>query len=136
MAPADRQRLLSLARAQYCTTFSEFQPAAVQVEGLRAVLADARRAGIATALFVMPEAKGFQAFYAPGNSPTSMGSWSAGLREGVPLINARDWVPDDGFVDGHHLLADGAALFTDRFGREAVQPLLGGLSDAMARAGR
>jgi hypothetical protein len=42
----------------------------------------------------------------------------------VPLIDARDWVDDDGFWDGHHMLPAGAAQFTHRFEREALQPLV------------
>ena len=40
------------------------------------------------------------------------------------MIDAREWVPDVGFSDGHHLLPAGATTFTDRLGREALIPLL------------
>lgn len=120
-----RDRLLAQAHAQYHTTFGAFRASAVQVEALRAILADARSASIPTALLVTPESRAFQAFYAPGQV-ADFDAFLAALAddEGVPLINARDWTPEDGFWDGHHLLAGGAAVFTDRFGREALQPLL------------
>ena len=42
-------------------------------------------------------------------------------------FDARAWVPDEaGFTDGHHLLPAGALRFSERFGREAVGPLLRG----------
>ena len=44
----------------------------------------------------------------------------------MPVIDARRWVADDGFADAHHLLPGGAADFTNRFGREVLQPLLEG----------
>ena len=39
---------------------------------------------------------------------------------GVPWTDARTWVADEYFVDGHHLLADGAAAFSERFGRDVL----------------
>jgi hypothetical protein len=44
----------------------------------------------------------------------------------VPLIDARLWVDDAGFYDGHHTTRRGAFLFTDRFAREALAPHLPG----------
>jgi hypothetical protein len=46
---------------------------------------------------------------------------------GLPVIDARDWVDDDGFWDGHHLTAPGARRFTERLGREGM-PLMPGAS--------
>lgn len=122
---ADRQRLLAAAYAQYRTTFGDFHPATASVEGLQTILNEARSAGIPTALFVLPEAKEFQAFYAPGHIPAFDAFLAEFARQqGVALVNARDWVPDHGFLDGHHLLAEGAVAFTLRFEREALRPLL------------
>jgi hypothetical protein len=45
----------------------------------------------------------------------------------LPVIDARDWVDDDGFWDGHHLTAAGARRFTERLGREGM-PLVPGAS--------
>jgi hypothetical protein len=45
-------------------------------------------------------------------------------QQGVLYINARDWVPDDAFVESNHLLLKGAHIFTERFGREVLLPML------------
>ena len=37
---------------------------------------------------------------------------------GVPVIDARDWVADKDLWDTHHLLPEGAEVYTDRLGRE------------------
>ena len=33
----------------------------------------------------------------------------------VPMVDTHAWMADEAFSDGHHLLADGAAAFSDRF---------------------
>jgi len=49
-----------------------------------------------------------------------------------PVIDARAWVADDGFVDAHHLRLEGATIFSSRF-VEAALPLL---SNIKCGAGR
>jgi hypothetical protein len=45
---------------------------------------------------------------------------------GLPVIDAREWMGEEDFIDGHHLLPDGAAAFTRRFGAEALAPVFAG----------
>jgi hypothetical protein len=44
------------------------------------------------------------------------------LRAALPSgpIDARDWLPEAAFNDGHHTLVAGAEAFTDRLLREAA----------------
>ena len=42
----------------------------------------------------------------------------------VPVYDARSWVGDDGFHDSHHLAIIGANYYTERFGREVLEPEL------------
>jgi hypothetical protein len=84
-----------------------------------------RDGGIATALLWMPETAAYRSWY----TPDVLARLRAFLDEigrdyGAPLIDAREWVGDDGFSDGHHLTPAGAAVFTERFGREALLPAL------------
>jgi hypothetical protein len=44
----------------------------------------------------------------------------------VTVIDARDWVSDDDFIDMTHALPRAAGPFTERLGREAVLPLVAG----------
>jgi hypothetical protein len=41
----------------------------------------------------------------------------------VPHIDARDWLPDDHFIDAHHLFAVGACQFSQRLANELLGPL-------------
>jgi hypothetical protein len=81
-----------------------------------------QRERIAVVLFMPPENSGFRN-YAPDVAACQV----HGLRElagefGVPLLDGRTWVDDDGFNDGHHANDRGADQFTACFAREALVP--------------
>jgi hypothetical protein len=123
--PAARRRLTDAARRQYEDSLGEFRLAEGPARALDDLLDRCRREGIPAALVLMPESAEFRGFYAPGLH-AGLTDYLAGVsrEKGVPLIDAGSWVGDAGFWDGHHLLPEGAAEFTDRFGREALPPLL------------
>lgn len=107
---------------------TRFEPGKLQA--LRDLLDECRREGIPTAVVLMPEAAPFRALYAAGLN-RDLAELLEGLRREYGLrdvIDARTWVGDDGFYDGHHLRGDGACAFTERFGREALGPLLARLT--------
>ena len=91
---------------------------------VRQTVARCQAEGIGSAVVLMPEAGWFRELYR-GDADDRLRTYAARLgREcGVPVIDARDWCPDDEFRDGGHLIAAGAARFTARFGHEVV-PLL------------
>jgi hypothetical protein len=132
-APAtDRRRRLEMARAQYVSDNpagnGEARLAAGPARALRALLARCRDEGIPAALLLMPEGSEFQGFLpAPVRAGLDAFLIELARSERVPLIDARNWVEDAGFWDGHHLLPEGAVTFTRRLERE-VLPLLPELS--------
>jgi hypothetical protein len=73
----------------------------------------------------MPESVAFRGLY-PRAYSTPLDKLLRELEREVPVIDARGWVPDDGFRDGHHLNRTGAAIFTDRLAVEVIAPALGG----------
>src|SRR5204863_266374 len=70
-------------------------------------------------LVLMPEADDFRALYPPATRERLDG-FLRGL--GAECIDARTWVPQSEFTDGHHLLRGGAAIFSERLTREAIAP--------------
>ena len=52
---------------------------------------------------------------------------------GVGFIDARDWVDDAGFIDGTHLVPEGAVQYSSKLGL-ALEPLL--YPDRLAKSGR
>lgn len=103
-----------------CLAEGDVHPAAVAA--LRSIAALCREHRIALTLVIMPEGPSFRALY----SPRAEANWRAaidGLRAefGVPVVDAREWVGEDGFGDGHHLLPSGALEFSRRLADEAVR---------------
>ncbi len=92
---------------------------------LRTMLERCAQARIKAALVIMPETSEFRSWYQPATAQV-IDDYLARLscEHDVPLIDTRTWMSDDCFADCHHLLPHGAAAFTERFGREALQPLL------------
>jgi hypothetical protein len=43
---------------------------------------------------------------------------------GCGLVDARTWLPDAVFSDGHHMLRSGAETFSDRLAREVILSFL------------
>jgi hypothetical protein len=77
--------------------------------------------GIAVVLYVPAESSAFRN-YAPAVEEIQMSAVRQLAHElAVPLIDARTWVDDAHFYDGHHVTHAGAEEFTERFGREALQ---------------
>jgi hypothetical protein len=129
VTPEQRRQYTELALDQYADAIRGFTPAAEPVRALREVLQLAHREAIPVALVVMPEASLFRTRTCPEMHAAVTGLLTDLQRQyGLAVIDARDWVEDAGFWDGHHLLPEGAAAFTDRF-RGALAPLLQALPD-------
>jgi hypothetical protein len=125
LTPAERRRLTALALHQYRSTRGPLSPAAGPLRALRETVRLGRRHARRTALLLMPEGSAFRDLL----PPDARARLTALLRqlaaeEGAALVDARAWVEDEGFWDGHHLLPRGAAAFTRRLAREALPALL------------
>jgi hypothetical protein len=116
----DRHRTASaFAQRQYKDAFGDLRLAAGPALALEEMLILCRQKDVRVVLLLMPESSEFRGL----NSPS--------MREGIdefllalctrwdlPLVDAREWLPDDAFWDSHHLLPRGAKAFTDRFEQE------------------
>ncbi len=124
-APMDFAMLKRMAHSQYDACFRDFRLSAEQVRQLRQDIALCRKHGIKTELLLMPEGSEFRKLYTPEMS-TAIDGMLAAIHEEfhVPIVDARDWMDDDCFCDMHHLVAEGAQLFSARLAREALAPML------------
>ena len=129
--PEVRRRALDQARREYYATLQNFRLGKGPCEAMRELLQTCRREHIGVAFVWVPEGPVFRSWY----TPQAEARTRAFLKEcnrayGVPLIDAREWVPEEEFSDSHHLRPPGARRFTERLAREALPPLLHGLARA------
>lgn len=82
---------------------------------------------IGIVLMWLPEASQYRNGYTPAYRER-IRRWHARLTEetGVPIVDARTWVADDGFVEGHHTNPEGATVYTRRFEQEVLHRIAAG----------
>ncbi|HEY8502991.1 MAG TPA: DUF1574 family protein [Gemmataceae bacterium] len=126
VTPEEHRRGVERSRGEYAPVLADLTPGGVAARALEDSLRACRGAGVPAALVWMPEGTEFRQFYPPhvrGRLAEYLGRLSETY--GVPLIDARDWVADADFTDGHHLLRRGAERFSERLAREELLPRLG-----------
>jgi hypothetical protein len=112
-------------RREYGHYLDGFQLGGSSVSAMRELLDLCRQEGIPVTLILMPESSEFRSWYTP-ECWAQVEKYLAELQSeyAIPLVNARQWVADDAFVDGHHIYEDGATCFSERLGREVIGPML------------
>lgn len=101
----------AVSRDFYAGSLSRFHIDPERDADLRGLLGECAAAGVPVTVVLMPEAAEFRSWYAPA-ALRQLDAYLAGL--GVPLVDARTWLPDDQLPDGHHALRTGAEAFTRR----------------------
>lgn len=125
------RRGLERSRSEYKTMFADWKVTDVGDRAVRRILETCRQEKVSAALYVMPVATGHQEMYQPGDR-AELNDYLTGISQDyrVPVVDATEWNADHDFWDGHHLLADGATRFTQRFCHEFLDTFAAGLSDA------
>ncbi len=119
ISPADRQKAEAQARAEYANVLADLRPGGGATTALCEILELCRERGIRVKIVLMPEGSTFQSMY----SAQSLERLKAFLSPlGTPIVDARNWLTDDVFTDGHHMFRVGAEQFTDRLTREVILP--------------
>jgi hypothetical protein len=124
---AEIHKCMDWARAVYLPALQSFHLCKMSDRAVRESLSLCRRKHITVALIVTPEATEFQSWYPPGvRAEIDRYCEDLSTEYHIPVIDARNWLPDGDFFDGHHVLLPGARVFTDRLGQEVLQPWLSG----------
>jgi hypothetical protein len=92
---------------------------------VRETLETCRTEHVPVALVLLPEGRALRDCFPPG-SWEQVKSFLTNLSQhyAIPLIDARTWMQEKDFVDSEHLRGDSAGPFSERLGREALEPLL------------
>jgi hypothetical protein len=129
LTPQTRRAAVELARRQYARDLADYDLGGPSCEALRDLLALCKRRDIPVALLWMPESATFRDWYPPAaRAQIAAFMDEVSGRFDAPLVDARQWITDEDFADGHHLLPHGSAAFSERLAREALVPLLRGIS--------
>jgi hypothetical protein len=124
-SPDAEKIALENMRKDYSVRLQQFQLGGQACRGLLEVVELCQQENLPAALVLMPEGTAFRALYTPIVWRQIDGFLKdVAARAGIPILNAREWLPDSAFVDAHHLVQEGAEEFTTRFGRESVIPLV------------
>lgn len=114
---AERARMIAVCRDTYRPLFADYHVSPSADRALREAVAVAREHGAAVGFVYLPESNEFRSWYTPAAERQAREHLTAIGRDlAVPVINARDWMPDGMFVDGFHLTHTGAAEFTRKLG--------------------
>ena len=123
--PEYTDRYRRIAEETQKRVMDQVRPSAYTADVMRDILAFCRDHGIQAVLLLTPEDRLYLSWYGRGVEE-ALQSWLAEFRDefGVPVVDARRWVRDDGFSDPHHVNLKGAQVFTDRLAAEVIRPLV------------
>lgn len=110
-----RARLTELTVNQYRGAMAEPRLAAGKQQAIVDLLWTCRQERIEAVLVLLPESESFRKL----RVPEAAGQFELFLAQltdlfQTPLVDARPWLEEEYFFDGHHTLPEGAAIFTDR----------------------
>jgi hypothetical protein len=125
--PAEKQRRTQVIGASYAREMQSFAIQNGPDRATRDLISLCGRHNIPVVFLLSPESQEFQRCY-PAEALDKLRAYCRQLQQayGAPVIDARDWLADEEFADGHHPMLSGADTFTLRLGREVLQPLVQG----------
>jgi hypothetical protein len=122
-APGEVAEKLRRDVAEKGTLLDEFHPDPVAEQSLRALVTLCRQKGTRLALVLSPESPAFRTVYSL-RCYQQIGEYATRWADefDVPLLDAREWLEEGDFIDGHHPVYSGQTRFTDRLAQELLVP--------------
>jgi hypothetical protein len=120
-----RSQMTAIACDEYTALMKKFDLEGPAPEALRNLLEACSHESIPAALILLPEGPTFQKCY-PEGVEARVEAFLAELSRqyGTPVINSRDWLAEEDFMDSHHILANAAPRYTKRLAGELILPML------------
>jgi hypothetical protein len=128
--PAEKHRRWAVSRTDYEPSLKQFCIKKEVSQPVDDLVTYCRQEHIELVLVLTPESTAFRGWYGP-QAEEQIRVFCAELtrKQGVPVVDARDWLPDEQFMDGHHVMRSGAETFTRRLETEVLRPLVNGRDD-------
>ena len=124
--PTDQVRAAGFerSRAEYAPILYDLHPGGPAIGALKELVGVCTNRGIPVRLVLLPESSDFRAFCSPAvNERLARFLAEFTAEQGIlPVVDARAWLDDSMFWDGHHMLENGAEKFSDRLTSEAIVP--------------
>ncbi len=115
----------ALAHRQYDECYRSFAVHPEQARRLDELIARCRELGITPMLILMPEGSEFRHLLSDeGEARLEALLGELRAKHRIRVIDARAWMPDDAFIDMHHLKGQAAMAFSDRLARVIGPDLL------------
>ncbi|MBA2224869.1 MAG: hypothetical protein WHU94_11135 [Thermogemmata sp.] len=120
-----RSKRLERARREYEHRLRHWRTSPPAEKAIRDLLDLARQQHVTVLLIWMPEGPSFQRHYSP-QARQKMERWLEKLAEEaeVRVADCRDWMAEEDFSDGHHLLPEGALRWTRRVAEEVLPSVM------------
>lgn len=126
ITPEKYRTRVEWVRTEYSNIVRNIRLAEIPLRAFADTVAECRAAGAVPVTVIAPESSDFRSWYSSA-SLAAIDELLAFIRANTdgPVVDAREWLPDSGFTDGHHVHARAAAGFTERLVREAIVPVVG-----------
>lgn len=124
---AEIERATAVVRATCQASLQRFSIHESSRRAIEELLELCRQQNIHVVFLLTPECSEFRSLYPPEAQRTLaqfVGEISSA--HAVPVIDARDWLPDEAFSDGHHVLPNGSKRFTARLATDVIRPFVRG----------
>ncbi len=123
VTPEERAERTANADAEYRATLAVTTPDGRPMLALAELLTLSLERGIRMRVIAMPEAPTFRSLYPNGLSDRITKSLEiVANTNGLGFLDARQWLTEEYFYDGHHMFRAGAEAFTRRLTNEAIRP--------------
>jgi hypothetical protein len=125
ITPESYKKNLEVAYHEHFENLQTIEVGQVALKAYAEIFAICKEHGIVAVAVITPEATDFRAWYGK-NAKIATAILMEAASQGTDghVVDAREWLPDSVFADGHHVSRGAALMYSSRLSREALIPAL------------
>ena len=125
ITPENYKENLAIAYHEHFENLQTIEVGQVALKAYAEIFATCRQHGIVAVAVITPEASDFRSWYGI-NAQKAVTILMKAANEGTDghVVDAREWLPDSVFADGHHVSRAAALMYSSRLSRDALVPAL------------